>query len=81
MFPILSSLSLFFNVVRSEEFKDEYDRLKDLADKAAEASQFEFHKKKGISAEMKQFQEQKEEALKFEKLQNEKVASLSLRIK
>ena len=64
----------FLKLNSSDEYKEEYERLKDLADKAAEASQFEFHKKKGISAEMKQFQEQKEEALKFEKLQKEKAS-------
>jgi structural maintenance of chromosome 1 len=56
----------------SEELKEEYDTLKRQVDKATEQSTFAFNKKKGINNEMKQFKEQREEALRYEKLQGEK---------
>ncbi|KAJ3109189.1 Structural maintenance of chromosomes protein 1 [Phlyctochytrium planicorne] len=56
----------------SLEFKAEYERLKQLQDRATENSTFNFNKKRGIAAEMKQYREQKEEAERFEKLVKEK---------
>ncbi|KAF8937499.1 Structural maintenance of chromosomes protein 1 [Dissophora ornata] len=56
----------------SLEFKQEYDRLQLEQERAVENSTFNFHRKKGISAEIKQYQEQKAEAERFETLQEEK---------
>ncbi|KAJ3297255.1 Structural maintenance of chromosomes protein 1 [Borealophlyctis nickersoniae] len=56
----------------SLELKAEYERLRDLQDRAAENSAHNFNKKRGITAEMKQFKEQKEEAERFEALQAER---------
>ncbi|ORY02505.1 cohesin complex subunit psm1 [Basidiobolus meristosporus CBS 931.73] len=56
----------------SLELKAEYERLKALQERATENSAFNFNKKRGIAAEMKQFQEQKAEAERFETLIREK---------
>ncbi|KAJ3214675.1 Structural maintenance of chromosomes protein 1 [Dinochytrium kinnereticum] len=56
----------------SLEMKSEYDKLKQVQERATENSTFNFNKKRGIAAEMKQFREQKEEAERFEKLIKEK---------
>ncbi|KAF8983388.1 Structural maintenance of chromosomes protein 1 [Entomortierella lignicola] len=56
----------------SLELKQEYDRLQQEQERAVENSTFNFHKKKGINAEIKQYQEQKAEAERFETLQEEK---------
>ncbi|KAJ3192396.1 Structural maintenance of chromosomes protein 1 [Irineochytrium annulatum] len=56
----------------SLELKPEYERLKALQERATENSTFNFNKKRGIAAEMKQFREQKEEAERFEKLIRDK---------
>ncbi|KAJ3053257.1 Structural maintenance of chromosomes protein 1 [Rhizophlyctis rosea] len=52
----------------SLELKAEYERLKDEQEKATETSAQNFNKKRGITAEMKQFKEQKEEAERYEHL-------------
>lgn len=67
----------------SYELKAEHERLKALQEQAAENSTFNFNKKRGIAAEMKQFREQKEEAERFERVKEELVSGrhlLSLRI-
>ncbi|KAF9959163.1 Structural maintenance of chromosomes protein 1 [Mortierella alpina] len=56
----------------SLELKQEYDRLQQEQERAVENSTFNFHRKKGISAEIKQYQEQKAEAERFETLQEQK---------
>ncbi|KAI1316984.1 Structural maintenance of chromosomes protein 1 [Mortierella claussenii] len=56
----------------SLELKQEYDRLQQEQERAVENSTFNFHRKKGINAEIKQYQEQKAEAERFETLQDEK---------
>ncbi|KAG0208218.1 Structural maintenance of chromosomes protein 1 [Mortierella sp. GBA30] len=56
----------------SLELKQEYDRLQQEQERAVENSTFNFHRKKGISAEIKQYQEQKAEAERFETLQERK---------
>ncbi|KAJ3410001.1 Structural maintenance of chromosomes protein 1, partial [Chytridiales sp. JEL 0842] len=56
----------------SLELKPEYERLKALQDRATENSTFNFNKKRGITAEVKQIKEQKEEAERFEKLLRQK---------
>ncbi|KAI9018451.1 condensin complex subunit SMC1 [Hyaloraphidium curvatum] len=55
----------------SYELKAEHERLKVLQERAAENSTFNFNKKRGIAAEMKQFREQKEEAERFERMKQE----------
>jgi structural maintenance of chromosome 1 len=57
----------------SLELAREYDEAKKSQDKATESSTFNFTKRRGIMAEIKQFKEQKSEAEKFEKLMNERV--------
>ncbi|KAJ3036857.1 Structural maintenance of chromosomes protein 1 [Rhizophlyctis rosea] len=52
----------------SLDLKAEYDRLKEEQEKATETSAHNFNKKRGITAEMKQFREQKEEAERYENL-------------
>ncbi|KAF9903578.1 Structural maintenance of chromosomes protein 1 [Linnemannia zychae] len=56
----------------SLELKQEYERLQEEQERAAENSTFNFHRKKSINAEIKQYQEQKAEAERFETLQEEK---------
>ena len=50
------------------EYKEEYDRLKKEQDRAIDDSAHRFNKKRGITAEIKQYQKQKDEAENFEKL-------------
>ena len=57
----------------SIELKDEYERLKAVAEKAAENSTSAFTKRKGFNSEIKQFKDQKAEALKFEQLRADRV--------
>ncbi|KAF9905566.1 Structural maintenance of chromosomes protein 1 [Lobosporangium transversale] len=56
----------------SLELKQEYDRLLEEQERAVENSTFNFHRKKGINAEIKQYQEQMAEVERFENLQEEK---------
>ncbi len=63
----------------SEESRVEYERLKEEQERALENSTFNFNKKRGIAAEMKQFKEQKEEAERFESLHADRVWSYSKR--
>lgn len=57
---------------RSWEYKEEYDRLKLAQDRAIENSAHAFNKKRGVTSEIKQYQEQKKEAEKFEALVRER---------
>ncbi|CAG8591189.1 9826_t:CDS:10 [Paraglomus occultum] len=56
----------------SAELKVEYEQLKVQQERATENSAFNFNKKRGINAEIKQYQEQRAEAERFEQLQNDK---------
>ena len=60
----------------SLELAREYEEAKKAQDKATESSTFNFTKRRGIMAEIKQFKEQKTEADKFEKLLDERVREL-----
>ncbi|RUP47360.1 cohesin complex subunit psm1 [Jimgerdemannia flammicorona] len=53
----------------SLELKADYENLKVQQERATENSTFNFNKKRGITAEIKQYQEQKAEAEKFEHMQ------------
>ncbi|CBQ73643.1 probable SMC1-chromosome segregation protein [Sporisorium reilianum SRZ2] len=57
----------------SLELKDEYERAKQAQERATDNSTFNFNKRRGINSELKQFREQKSEAEKFERLQQERV--------
>jgi len=52
--------------LRSLELKEEYERLKEESERAAETSTFNYHKQRGIKAEIKQYEEQKSEAERYE---------------
>jgi structural maintenance of chromosome 1 len=58
---------------RSGELEEEYEELKTLQERAIESSTVNFNRKRGISAELKLYKEQKEEADKYQKLIEEKV--------
>ena len=49
----------------SLEYKSDYDRLQIESEKAAEDQQFKLNQRRGINAEIKQYQEQKKEAENF----------------
>ncbi|OUM59274.1 hypothetical protein PIROE2DRAFT_47229 [Piromyces sp. E2] len=59
---------LIEQVSGSIELKEEYERLKEEQEKATEDSTYNFNKKRGINAEMKQFKKQKEEAENYKQL-------------
>ncbi|KAF3911809.1 hypothetical protein AA313_de0207669 [Arthrobotrys entomopaga] len=56
----------------SLEWKTEYERLKVEQDRAIELSNSNLNRRRGINAEIKQYQEQKREAENFERKANEK---------
>lgn len=56
----------------SLEYKAEYERLKAEQEKAAEASNFNLNRRRGINAEIKQYQEQKTEAENYAKKAQER---------
>jgi len=56
----------------SLEYKAEYERLKMEQEKAAETSNFNLNRRRGINAEIKQYQEQKKEAENYQAKQDEK---------
>ncbi|KAG9307684.1 hypothetical protein G9A89_023249 [Geosiphon pyriformis] len=58
----------------SLELKTEYEQLKVQQERATENSAFNFNKKRGINAEIKQYTEQKQEAERFETLLGKKAA-------
>lgn len=58
------------------EYKGDYDKLKIEQDRAIENSAFSFNKKRGINSEIKQYQEQKAEAEKYEKLGDDMKAQI-----
>lgn len=65
---------LFEQISGSEEFRAEYDRCKAVYDKALEESSMNFSKKRGLGAELKQVQEQREDGLRYERLMAERAA-------
>ncbi|CAH1783210.1 unnamed protein product [Owenia fusiformis] len=65
--------AMFEEISRSGEMKEEYDRLKAEMMKAEEDTQFNYHKKKGITAEKKEAKMEKEEADKFQRLKNDMI--------
>jgi hypothetical protein len=60
----------------SLELKEEYEQLKEESERAAETSTFNYHKQRGIKAEIKQYEEQKSEAERYEKTVEERVTSI-----
>lgn len=52
----------------SDEFKDEYERLKDVYEKSSEASTYAFNQKRSISNEIKAVQDQKDDAFRYERI-------------
>ncbi|KAH8155623.1 uncharacterized protein LAJ45_00633 [Morchella importuna] len=56
----------------SLEYKAEYEKLKIEQEKAAETSNFNLNRRRGINAEIKQYQEQKKEAENYQAKQDEK---------
>src|SRR5690606_1119277 len=56
----------------SLEYKAEYERLKAEQDKAAETANFNLNRRRGINAEIKQYQEQKQEVENYEKKARER---------
>jgi len=57
----------------SLELKEDYERLKEESERAAETSTFNYHKQRGIKAEIKQYEEQKSEAERYERTVEERV--------
>ncbi len=66
--------ALIEHISGSEELQEEYARLLEEKTKTEENTIFNFQKKKGISAEKKQYKEQKEEAERFKALLAELVS-------
>ncbi|RYC62189.1 hypothetical protein CHU98_g4026 [Xylaria longipes] len=56
----------------SLEYKAEYERLQSEADQSAENSAFQLQRRRGINSEIRQYQEQKKEALSFQDKTNER---------
>jgi structural maintenance of chromosome 1 len=56
----------------SLEYKAEYEKLKAEQDKAAETANFNLNRRRGINAEIKQYQEQKQEVENYEKKARER---------
>ncbi len=70
--------ALIESISGSDQLSEEYDRLADEKNKAEENTIFNFQKRKGISAEKKQYKEQKEEAERFNELVKTQVRVPSL---
>jgi structural maintenance of chromosome 1 len=60
----------------SLELKEEYEQLKEESERAAETSTFNYHKQRGIKAEIKQYEEQKSEAERYENTVEQRVTSI-----
>ncbi|OSZ99972.1 cohesin complex subunit (Psm1) [Trichoderma parareesei] len=60
----------------SLEYKTEYERLQVEAEQAAENQNFQFHRRRGINSEIKQYREQKKEADSFQKKTEERDAAI-----
>ncbi|KAI1811364.1 RecF/RecN/SMC [Poronia punctata] len=64
----------------SLEYKAEYERLQSEADQSAENSAFQLQRRRGINSEIRQYQEQKKEALSFQDKTNERDAAIVTQI-
>jgi structural maintenance of chromosome 1 len=53
--------------------KEDYEKLKEEAERAAEASTFTYHKQRGIRAEIKQYEEQEAEAERYKQTVQDRV--------
>lgn len=60
--------------LRSLDLAKEYEEAKEALDKATEASNTNYAKKRGMLTEVKQFKEQREEVRQWEKMREEKVS-------
>ncbi|KAL7794991.1 RecF/RecN/SMC [Trichoderma ceciliae] len=60
----------------SLEYKAEYERLQVEAEQAIENQNFQFHRRRGINSEIKQYREQKKEADSFQKKTEERDAAI-----
>ena len=67
-------INIYF-LFRSGELKSEYDQAKADMLKAEEDTQFNYHKKKGIAAEKKEAKMEKDEAERYQRLQEELVCT------
>lgn len=56
----------------SLEYKADYERLQNEANQSAENSAFQLQRRRGINSEIRQYQEQKKEALSFQDKTNER---------
>ena len=76
----LAGMSDQFLVANSSslELKEDYERLKEESERAAETSTFNYHKQRGIKAEIKQYEEQKSEAERYERTVEERVKLIQL---
>ncbi|RFU78677.1 cohesin complex subunit psm1 [Trichoderma arundinaceum] len=60
----------------SLEYKTEYEKLQVEAEQAIENQNFQFHRRRGINSEIKQYREQKKEADSFQKKTEERDAAI-----
>ncbi|KAM0453212.1 hypothetical protein ACHAPV_009006 [Trichoderma viride] len=60
----------------SLEYKSEYEKLQAEAEQAIENQNFQFHRRRGINSEIKQYREQKKEADSFQKKTEERDAAI-----
>lgn len=60
----------------SGDLAHDYDRLKSASERASESLTAAFNKRRGFNTEIKQFKEQKAEAIKFDKLRKKRDRSL-----
>ncbi|KAI1391306.1 RecF/RecN/SMC protein [Hypoxylon trugodes] len=60
----------------SLEYKADYERLQSEADQAAENTNFQLQRRRGINSEIKQYQEQKREAENFQKKTEDRDAAI-----
>lgn len=56
----------------SLEYKADYERLKEIQDEALENQNFNLHRRRGINSEVKQYQEQKQEAENYTRKADER---------
>ena len=59
----------------SLELAPEYEKAKEAQERATENATFNFTKRRGITGEIRQFREQKNEVARYEKLEEQKVSS------
>ena len=59
----------------SLELAPEYDKAREAQERATENATFNFTKRRGITGEIRQFREQKNEVARYEKLEEQKVRS------